>query len=900
MRWFFVLMGGGGLFAALLAAEPAPRSTTDPLPLAAPLRNDPLPKRPATDGANPIDAWIRDRLDREGIPANPRADRVTLIRRVTLDLHGLPPTPEEVAEFVADPRADAYERLVDRLLASPRFGERMARHWLDLARFTESDGFERDRPRTNAWPYRDYVIAAFNDDRPYPQFVREQIAGDMLPESGAQGIAATAFLATGAYDEVAHAAASQSVRNLARQDELEEMLATVGQTFLGLTINCARCHNHKFDPISIRDYYALQSVFAGTRRGDRPMQSIRDGATRQQELLRIDRELQQVAEETRRVQTVIEQRVRRSMTTPTVELGPLPIARWNFDHDARDQIGTLHGTLMGQAKLANGRLILDGKSSWLQTAKLPKPLREQTLEAWAAIDRLDQRGGGVLTLEKIDGSQFHSIVYGERQPSVWMLGSEFFRRTRDVVAKPESDAAAPLIHLAVTIHANGTVTLYRNGQRYGEPYRLLGEALPPTFPAEMTHLLMGKRHTGAGNGLFAGSIDEARLYDRALSAEEVATSFRAGNRLPSAEQLAAATTADEKQALARFATRTQQLTQQRDLLKTVPTVFAVVSVSPLETRILRRGAIDKPDAVVTPRALPLLGHRPPELDVTPEMTDGQRRLKLAEWISDERNPLLWRVMANRVWQWHFGAGIVASSSDFGRMGEPPSHPELLDWLAGELRRSGGSLKSLHRQIVTSQTYQQTATESPQARAKDAENRLLSRFRPHRLEGEAVRDCILAVSGRLDATRGGPSMQPFQIEQFNAFFYRMFEKDEPQWNRRSIYRMQVISAREPVLETFDCPEPSVRTPRRVPTTTPLQALELMNGALVQQQSKRLAERIAREAGPTPREQVRRAFALALNRLPSDAEQTQAETLLKTHGGHALAWALFNSSEFLTVR
>ena len=359
---------------------------------------------------NPIDAFVLAGLEARGLQPTPPADKATLLRRVTFDLIGLPPTPDEIDAFLKDDSPDAYEKVVDRLLASPHYGERWGRHWLDVARFSESQGFEYDRIRDNAWRYRDYVIQAFNDDKPYPQFVKEQIAGDVLPPgadapgSPQTAIVATGFLTAGPWDEAGNGSVSTLLKARIREEELEDMLSTVGQTFMGLTVNCARCHDHKFDPIKQTDYYRLKAVFEGVRYGNRPLLTPEESRRRDEEIARTNKRIDEIAgrlavlEQAGRDKALHDRRRRRRRRGCR--------SRWRGGRssvDAKDVIGGLHGTLMGGAVVENGRLKLNGKGAFLQTAPLAHDLREKTLEAWVSPANLTQRGGGVLSVETKDG-----------------------------------------------------------------------------------------------------------------------------------------------------------------------------------------------------------------------------------------------------------------------------------------------------------------------------------------------------------------------------------------------------------------------------------------------------------------------------------------------------------------
>ena len=850
---------------------------------------------------DPIDAFVLARLDAAGLKPAAPADRATYLRRVTFDLIGLPPTPEELEAFETDRRPDAYERVVDRLLASPGYGERWGRHWLDVARFAESHGFEYDRIREHAWRYRDWVIRTLNGDVPYGEFVRKQIAGDRIEPVTPDGIAATGFLVAGPWDEAGNGQVSVVMRERVREEELEDTVAAVGQTFLGLTVNCARCHDHKFDPILQRDYYRLKSAVEGAKHGTRPMLSPAELKAREAETAGLKEKANRLAAEI----SEIERPAREAILRDRGGLGgagPVrPTALWTFETDARDAIGGLDTALQGGAIVAEGRLKLAKRGAYLQSSALGRELREKTIEAWVALTDPDQRGGGVVCVEATDGSGFDAIVYGENDARKWIAGSEFYRRTNTAAARAEDAPSGRLIHLAITYGLDDRITLYRNGVPYFGPYKPEkgDEGRLRTYAAGASRVLLGLRHTGAGNGFLIGEVEEARVYDRALTSEDVAASFRAGPVKIGEAELAAAL-ADE--ARSRRDGLAQDLADVRRRLREVepvPLAYAATPIDPTPTRILARGDAAKPGEEVAAGGLSAVETPSPEFGLKPDSPEGPRRAKLAEWIADPANPLIWRVIVNRLWHHHFGTGIVATPNDFGVNGDRPSHPELLDGLAGDLLVGGGRLKSVQRRIVLSSTYRQASTYDAKASGVDGECRLVWRFPPRRLEAESIRDAMLAVSGRLNPEMGGPSFRPFTVTTFNSNFYNLFESDDAPYVRRTVYRININSAKNPLLEALDCPDPSVKTPRRSATVTPLQALGLMNNGFVRRRAEELAARATREAGGGD-EAVERVYRLALGRSPNDAERARAVAVAREHGLATMCWAVLNSSEFLYLR
>ena len=848
---------------------------------------------------NPIDAFVLEKLEAAGLEPTAEVDRLTLIRRLTFDLLGLPPTPAQIDEFIHDNRADAYERLVERLLASPHYGERWGRHWLDLARFCESQGFERDKIRDHAWRYRDYVIRSFNEDKPYPRFVTEQLAGDVLEPVTHDGIVATGFLVAGPWDEVGATQQSAVMRLRVREEELEDMLAAVGQTFLGLTVNCARCHDHKFDPIPQKDYYRLKAVFDGTVSGDRELVTPVEARERQSRTAKLRERIADLSAQLAALEKIGRDKVLAKIGKPVSDGVPAPMARWTFEKDGRDDVGELHGTLKGKAEITNGRLRLDGKGAYLETAPLAHDLTERTLEAWVLLSDLNQRGGGVISIETKDGKVFDAIVFGEREPKKWIAGSDGFVRTRDLAGNAEAAGPQDLVHVAAVYKADGTIAVYRNGVPYGEPYKVEGKPLV-TYKAKESHVLIGMRHTGGGTPFFAGDIEECRLYDKALSEKEITASFRAGAPRITPEDIAAALSEEQRKQFDTLATELNSLRAELDSIVTTGVAYCVKPRQPEPTFLLQRGDVEKKGEQVSAGGLSALRTLSDDFDLSADAPEGQRRLKFAAWLTSPDNPLTSRVMVNRIWQYHFGRGLVASPNDFSFNGERPSHPELLDWLASEFVARGWSVKEMHRLIVTSSTYRQAPRFQAAAAEVDADNRLLWRFAPRRLEGEMVRDLMLAVSGQLNPRTYGPSYRPFTIQVFNSHFYELSDMLGPEFNRRTIYRINVNSARDPLLEALDCPDPSTKTPRRSITTTPLQALGMMNNPFVQRQAKAFAARVKEEGGNTLDKQVAYAFALSLGREPSADERDHAATLAREHGLEQLCWVLFNTSEFLYVR
>jgi hypothetical protein len=841
--------------------------------------------------ANPIDRFVLARLRSARLEPAPRAERRTLIRRVYFDLLGLPPTPEEVREFVADPDPAAYARLVDRLLASPHYGERWARHWLDIVRFGESDGFERNTTRPNAWHYRDWLIRTLNSDMPYDHWCRLQLAGDVLEPAQADAIRATGFLVAGVHNTVL---GNEQMRAIARQDELEDLAGVVGQTFLGLTINCARCHEHKFDPVSQRDYYRLVACLSGVQHGERdlPNPAVRSEHERLVRAAADARQTLHDLEAPARQAIVSERRGNLAVLPPT------PLAAWDFRNGLQDQLGTLHLQAQGEVKMTGEGAVLAGKG-FLRSAPLNLDLREKTLEAWVRLDNLTQRGGGVMSVQTPDGAVFDAVVFGEREPARWMAGSEFFKRTRPFGGAEERVERNEVVHLAITYASDGQVTAYRNGQPYGKPYRAEG---PTTFQGGKANVVFGCRHEpSGGNKMLSGTLVQARLHGRALGAAEVAASAELdGLVITEADVIGRLSPEDRKRRQA-LQDELKALAEQIRRLegRLVTKVYAALVQQPAPTRVLNRGQVTEPLEVVPPGGIPSLQGLAADFGLPPDAPESERRRRLAEWITSRDNPLFARVMVNRLWQHHFGVGLVETSSDFGFNGGRPSHPELLDWLAAEFRDQGFRLKAMHRLILLSDAYQRSSKPRAEALKLDADSRLLWRRKPLRHDAETLRDAMLSAAGLLNRTLGGKGFSDYRETFLNGTtYFEPFDPVGPEYQRRSVYRFTPRGANQGLLDAFDCPDPAASAPRRAQTTTPTQALALWNNAFSLRMAEALAARLEREADSADA-RIARAWQIVYQREPRPEEMEVARGLVREHGLPALGRVLFNSNEFLTI-
>jgi hypothetical protein len=784
-----------------------------------PVRADRPPAFPQDDsvGENPVDAFIGQKLRSVGLRPSPRADRRTLIRRLYLDVLGLPPSPEEVAKFVADGDPLAWSRLVDRVLASPHFGERWARHWLDVVRFAETDGFETNIERPDAWPYRDYLIRAFNADKPYDRLVFEQLAGDSAGED-----AATGFLVGGPCDKVK--SPDPVLTRMQRQDELTDMINTTGTAFLGLTLGCAKCHNHKFDPIPQKDFYAVQAVFAGVQHGERPLHSAAEPqrvARRKQVLAQLERTRQKLRK---------------------LGLGPPVDSRRNEEYFSPIRTRRVRFTILATN---------DGAEPCIDELRIYARRPDRTLDNVA----LASFGSRVSVSSVFPGSSFHKREH---------LNDGRFGNERSWISNERGKGWAIVEFPRDCVISQIDWGRDRHGvykDRLATDYRIEVE----TADAHWVKVASSERRLPAN----ASGSSEAALPPE-LSSEK-------------------------RQQASTLLAEFLRLRAERDSNSPVPRVYAGVFEQPEPVHRLYRGDPGSPRETVNPGGIAAIG----PLEISATAAERDRRIALANWIAPAQNPFTARVMVNRLWHYHFGRGIVETPSDFGHNGGRPSHPEVLDWLASELIKSGWSLKHVHRLILTSATYQQSSAPRADGLKIDAAARLLWRFPPRRLEAEAIRDSMLAASGVLDERMGGPGFSPFKPNTNYVRVYQPKEEFGPAEWRRMVYMSKVRMEQDAVFGAFDCPDAGLIAPRRTQSTTAVQALGLFNRRVTEEQADQLAERCEREAGPARGARVRRAFELAFGRAADEVEQHAAEQLVAAYGLGALCRALFNANEFLFI-
>ena len=822
---------------------------------------------------NPIDNFVLAKLEETGLGPAPEANARSLTRRLHFDLIGLPPASGTSPE-------------IDELLASPHYGERWARHWLDVARYGESNGFEYDQLRPNAWAYRDWVIDALNQDMPYDRFARLQIAGDVIEPNDPGAITATGFLVCGAFDGLKPSGDKQ--RKIMRQDEMEDLVGTVSQTFLGLTVHCARCHDHKFDPILQKEYYQMASALGGVHRGDRDVPASGNPTTLKQKRELLKNKLENGDKKIR------ELILKESRGASRNNGSPQPIARWTFDKDLKDQIGNLHGKSMNGAKINGGALELDGQSAYVMTVPINQDMKAKTLESWVKLNNLDQRGGAAMSVQSNDGRKFDAIVFGEREPKRWMAGSEGYSRTQSFGGEEENEAKDQFTHIAIVYKADGQIIAYRNGKPYGKAYKT-GSM---DFSSGNYQVLFGMRHgtKAANNLMLSGKIDRAQLYNKALTAEEIAIS--ANGDFVSEAELVARLRPEQKIVRERWKTEIARIDKELSKMKKRKVYAVRPSKAPVTHLLVRGSPFELGEEVSAGGVRSVTGSMPASFGLGPDAPDADRRKKLATWVTASDNPLFARVIVNRIWHYHFGKGLIQTTNDLGFNGGTPSHPKLLDWLAAELKERKWSLKAMHKLICDSATYRQSSQENPKALAKDSDNVLLWKRSISRLEAELIRDSILTVSGQLNKKMGGPGYRDFKMYNHKgSWVYDSTDPEGTEFNRRSIYRTWARGNVHPLLAPLDCPDPSASAPVRSTTTTPLGALSMMNTSFVLRMSRKFADRLKAEAGNDINAQVKRGFELAFMRSPKEEEKIIIEDFVKKNGLSALCRVLLNSNEFI---
>ncbi len=858
----------------------------------------PLRKPVVPDGApHFVDAFIRAKLREKGLESSGPADRRTLIRRVSFDLTGLPPSPEEVEAFCADPDPHAYEALVDRLLASPRYGERWARHWLDVVHFGETHGYDKDKPRPNAWPYRDYVIRAFNSDKPYARFVQEQIAGDALFPGTVDGVTALGFLAAGPWDLIGHAEVPETKTDgkIARHLDRDDMVSNVINTFQSVTVHCAQCHDHKFDPVSQNEYYALQAVFAALDRTDADY--FPDDATmaRFAELQKTKRRL---GDAVGALEEPLKKKAGEAYQALSKRIdAPAPGANPNA--------GPEFGYHSGISPVQDAQ-------KWVQV-DLGSSLPVNRVVLKACFDDFNKIGAGFgfpvrFKVEVSDDPEFRTGV-----SLVWRKhDATFMNDFPNPGLKPFETGTASDDGVSGRYVR---VTATKLAQRKGDYIFALAEL-------EVYSEKTGPNRAAGRPVQALDSVEvqprwrKANLTDGAAPQERTATDKDALRRERDALLLAQADESTRERLLA--------LRRELEALPALPSPQKVYAGAvhtgsgafkgtgadggrPRTIRVLRRGDVKQPGEEVGAGALEGIGSRFGVAFETPESEpESARRVALARWLTHADNALTWRSIVNRVWQYHFGRGLVETPNDFGRMGALPTHPELLDGLAVWFRdEARGSFKALHRLVLTSETYRQTSVAGEALRQKavalDGANAFLWRQNRRRLEAEAIRDSLLWAAGKLDLTMGGPSFQDFVIDKpahSPHYEYHLADPEDARIHRRAVYRFLVRSQQQPWMAALDCADPSMLVDRRNQTITPLQALAQLNNQLSVAMAAHFAARV-NAAAQQPAARLERAWQIAFQRPPTEGERTALLQHLQQHGLEHTCRLLLNLNEFVFV-
>ncbi len=927
--------------------------------------------------ATSIDALVDAQLAACELSRSPPATPRQWLRRVTYDLHGLPPTPSELNAFElelnqSDAPESVYREAVERLLASPRYGERWAQHWLDVVRYADTHGFEVNTERPNAWPYRDYVIRAMNADTPYNEFIRQQLIGDQLGED-----AATGFMITASVLLPAQIGKDEPSIRLARQDALDEIVNNVGQTFLGLSIGCARCHDHKFDPISSRDYYAMQAFVAGVEYEDRPMRTA-EAAAQAKLAASLSHQVEQIERRLVAFTPLANPgtTVRQTKADQNTELFASRVAKFVRltidDANVHPSLGLLEPCIdefeiyTSESPTQNIALASHGTKVIASGSRVSQPHRLEHINdgvygnasSWMS----DKTGTGWVLFELPEPASIDRVVWGrdrtgkfeDRLAIAYRLEvGETLERMQTVAQaipyrpavnrRGTTDRFAPqrATRLRFTVSATNSLDPCLDELEvfdehdtnvalasFGTKVKTSGEQFVPDRHSSsyINDGLYGNSRSWLGNEPGKGWVElefpSAQTISRVVWSRDRDGPFE--DRLPIEYRIEiydqeqwhlVADSTDRKPWVAGIdlgpsfrlaglsvedrSDAEQLLNEKRSLeiqiksLESGQLCFAGKFRSPDTIYRLNRGDPEQPQEEVAP-AVPAAFAA---LTLPASAPESERRTALANWIADPANPLTARVMVNRIWQGHFGTGIVDTPSDFGWSGARPTHPELLDWLADRFIRDNWSIKSLHRLIVLSETYRQSsAINNSQALEKDADARLLWRYPNRRLEAEVLRDSMLAISGELNLKMYGRGFDLFD-KRGGLSGFNPVESHRPSGLRRMIYAHKVRREREAVFGVFDCPDAGQSSARRRESTTPLQALNLLNSQFTLERSAAFAKRLVRECGSDLQQQIRFAFELAHGRLPSDDELNIVEPLVREQGLEPFCRALLNSNEML---
>ena len=774
-----------------------------------------VPNVQRDEPTNPIDAFLLESLAKQKLSFSPSADARSLIRRVTIVLTGIAPTAKDTTEFIAaysvDPDA-AYESLVDRLLESSHFGERWAQHWLDVIRWAETNGSEANLYRKNAWIYRDYVVRAFNEDVPYDQFIREQIAGDSLGVGEATG-----FLVAGPHVPAATVGQEPTAIRQARADRMDEIMQTVGASMLGVTIGCARCHNHKFDPISIKDYYALTGVFQDVEFGSR-----------------------------------------------FPEFAP--------DHPRRKRGGELWREIAAQ------RRVLREFGGWEEDWGAFRELHFNPVKTKAIRIRFKMNNVGIDELE----------VFGSEIKNLNLAGESQGTQVTGTPAKGV-DGRFPIERLIDGEF--GTMNWRASFAKDGNERAWV--RLDFVKPESINRLRISSNREYFYDTDYLDKKPYLPRYEYDLDILQEDGSWKPWIGTSQVIKKLAKKHPQRKVALKKIQAAIETLAEEGPRPS-----FVGRFVRPVVTRVLQRGSPENPRDEVMPAGPEILAG---DLDLDSETPGSKRRSEFAKWISRPENPLTSRVMVNRIWHHVFGNGIVTTTADFGKAGAPPTHPELLDWLAAEFVEptitdsEPWSMKAIIRQLVMSEAFRQSSSPTEEGMLKDAGTALLWRFPPKRVEAEVIRDSVLQASGSLDRTIGGRSFR-IHNEKKTYAQWQVLDNHGPATWRRMLYQERMRRVDDRIFTAFDFPDCGQVRAKRPVSTTPLQALNLMNSDFVMEQSKLIADRALKDAGRDKSKSIDRCFELLLGRKPGDDERATCLRLAKENDLTLICRALINSNEF----
>jgi len=820
----------------------------------------PTPEGLPTDWQeNPFDRFIYARLAEKNLSPSPAATPRTLIRRVTYDLIGLPPTPEEVANFLTDCRGEtasdelvgnqAYEKLLDRLLASSHYGEHWGRHWLDVVRFGESNGFERNVIINNAWPFRDYIIRSLNDDKPFDQFAREHLAADVLAPGNVETEVAVTFLTCGPYDNVGNQDPIQQKQ--IRANTIDEIIRATAETFLGLTVGCARCHDHKFDPIAQTDYYSLYATFAGTFHGSRVVAPAEQKQALAEQRKPLDARMKELRDEQGAINTAIQARAKEKAAEYATQWTREPV-------DRKKTVETF-----SPVETKHIRLICEGTDT-NPAARAGHKLEE--FEVWTADDSPENVALATAGTTAQGSSRVAQDFGGAYGPELTIDG--------DYGARWQASSAELTITLA--------------------------------NPTTVDRVVFYSDHSGAaGNNPVAAFLSEYRIEvsPDGQNWTEVANSHdrKPANEAHRRHRLAALEISPEEKS--QLAVLRKQIGEVNKQLAALPRLNSWWVGNPQQKNgpfhIFLGGDPQRLGNEVQPASLTRLAAASPSYQLASNSPEVDRRQAFADWLVDKKNPLTPRVLANRLWHYHFGTGIVDTPSDFGFMGGRPTHPLLLDWLANQLIINGWQLKPLHKQIMLSQTYRQSGTFRPDAAAIDGDARYLWRFPPRRLSAEEIRDTMLATTGQLNTKMGGPGFRLYHYWEDNVATYVPIAKFDPATYRRSVYHQNARAARIDLMSEYDTPDCAFSTPRRASTTTPLQALTMMNHSFTLDMATALSARLEKESANDTNAAIRHAFQLLFSRPCEEKELESSKQFITEHGLPAFCRALLNANEFVYV-